>query len=360
VAKYLGILLGPGASLLQWAPVSAKVLVRAADACFSGSGAVAKMRHFRLHGTTTVLYKAQFASLDAGLRQAYRKAEQRLTGSPWMALPPDLLHSLVALGLPAELPNIDFLTTAAQLRVVASSTTFWPSLAEIGHAMDSDEVLLHPPLTEWYQRSLLYTLRDTWMRHNSMPAIKLILCTKPRHLHQRLCFKHLAGESGLPKALHVLERRFSNCAMSEIDVQASLATLRTVLRSSLPSSCKFALLRTVCNAWNTTARYHQPVAGCLFGCAPPAEDRLVHYLACPCISPSALQLLDIDVALLLPAPLSALFSRLSNPLLRLKTMLFIDAIFFTYNATKFGGGASASAILAGRVKVMTRRTTRTV
>jgi hypothetical protein len=359
-AKYLGILLGPGAAISQWDPVASKVLVRAADACFSGSGIMAKIRHFRLHGTTTVLFKAQFAPLDSAMRQAYRKAEQRLTGSPWMALPPDLLHALTALGLPAELPDIEILTTAAQLRVVASSTTFWNCLGEIGRAMASDEVLLHPPLTDWYERSMLFILRDNWMKHNSLPAIRLILHTKPRQLHQRLCYKHIAGESGLLRAHRVLMRRFMAHGFSETSAQSSFATLCSILLSSLPSCSKFALLRTVCNAWNTTSRYHQPVAGCLFGCPPPADDRLTHYIACPCIAAAASRLLGIDVALLRPSPLHSLFLLLLPPATRLKTMIFIDGVFFTYNSIKLGGGASATAVLASRVKDMTRRTARHV
>lgn len=214
---------------------------------------------------------------------------------------------------------------------------------------------MHPPLTAWYKQSMMYTLRDTWLRHNGVPAIRLILRDKPRHLHQRLVYNHFSGDGGLLKALNVVARRFSKTGMSENDVQTSLAVLRSVLLSPLPSSCKLALLRTVCNAWNTTTRYHQPAAGCLFGCPPPADDRMFHYLACPCIAATALRLLDLDVALIRPAPLLLLFSRLSNPALRLKTVLFVDGVFFTYNASKFGGGAAASAILAGRVKVMTRR-----
>jgi hypothetical protein len=355
-AKYLGVLLGPGAANRQWDPVASKVLVRAADACFSGAGVVAKLRHFRLHGTTTVLFKAQFAPLNGTMRQAYRKAEQRLTGSPWMALPPDLLHSLVALGLPAELPDIGLLTIAAQLRVVASSATFWPCFTEIEMAMNSDDVILHPPLTDWYKDSSLYLLRDNWMTHCGCPTTRMILTSKPRQMHQRLCYKHLAGAKGLAKAHCVLTRRLSKNGFAESAVQPALATLCSLLRSTLPACCKFALIRTVCNAWNTTARYHQPVAGCQFGCPPPADDRMFHYLACPCIAAAASRLLGLDVALLSPAPLPSLFFRLFHPLIRLKTMLFIDGVFFTYNSIKNGAGASASAIFAGRVKDMARRT----
>jgi hypothetical protein len=355
-AKYLGVLLGPGAAAKQWEPVACKVLVRAADACFTSSGIVAKLRHFRLHGTSTVMFKAQFVPLNGTMRHAYRKAEQRLTGSPWMALPPDLLHALVALGLPAELPDIDTLATAAQLRVVASSGSFWACLAEVEAALNSDDALMNPPLKEWYFDSILFRLRDTWKLHCGCPTVKLILTSKPKQIYQKLFYKYLSGDGRLRKARCVFERRLYANGFAENAVQPALASLCSLLLSPLPACCKFALIRTVCNAWNTTARYHLPVAGCLFGCLPPGDDRMVHYLACPCIAASAARLLGIDVASLGPSPLSSLFFRLFHPLIRLKTMLFIDGVFFTYNSIKNGASASASAVFAGRVKDMTRRT----
>jgi exonuclease III len=355
LAKYLGMLIGPGAADAQWTPVASKVLVRAADASHAGIGIAAKLRHFRLHGTTTVMYKAQFASLSGELRLAYRKAEQRLTGSPWMALPPDLLHSLRALGLPAELPNIEILTEAAQLRIVSSSVTFWACQDEILKAMNSDEVLLHPPLSAWYERSILYQLRATWRKHNQFGGIVKTLEAKPRDRHQRLLYLHLLGTDGLLKAHIVLRRRLASCGFDAEALEPAFQTLCTVLLSPLPASCKFALIRTVCNAWNTTARYHQPVAGCLWGCASPAEDRLKHYLACPQIAASASLLLSINVPSLGASPLPALFVLLNNLATRLSTAIFLDAVFFTYNAFKLGGSARASAIFAGRVKDMRRR-----
>jgi hypothetical protein len=49
-AKYLGILVGPAADLQQWAPVEHKVLSRAAEASFCGSGLLDKIIHFKMHG----------------------------------------------------------------------------------------------------------------------------------------------------------------------------------------------------------------------------------------------------------------------------------------------------------------------
>ena len=205
---------------------------------------------------------------------------------------------------------------------------------------------------------MLYHLRTVWRRHCGVPEIRNILKTKPRQLHQRLFYRHLAEGCGTSNAHRVLKRRLLANGFTETDVQSALDSLCSILLSALPACSKFALIRTVCNAWNTTARFHQPVAGCLFGCPPPADDRMSHYLACPCIAATAQRLLAIDVSLLRASPLPSLFLLLLPPQARLKTMIFVDGFFFTYNAVKFGGAASAPAVLSGRVKVMTRRTAR--
>jgi hypothetical protein len=354
-AKYLGLMLGPGATDHQWTMLASKVLVRAADANFAAHGIAAKLLHFRIHGTSTVLFKAQFAPLTPLMRQAYRKAEQRLTGSPWMALPPDLLHSLRSLGLPAELPDIDTLALAAQLRVTASSATFWASIACIEEALSSDEVLLHPPLTDWHGRSILYHLRRVWNIHTQLDPMMAIFRTKPRQTHQSCIYKLLRGSCGILSGKKVLARRLCSVGFTVDSVEAALATLCTVLSSSCLPSSKFALLRTVCNAWNTSARYHQPVACCLFGCASPAEDRMIHYISCPCLAAPALSLLGICFPSSLRSPVPWLFSMLSQSAYRTRALLFIDALFFIYNVSKFGSACAPPLVFAGRVKHTAKR-----
>jgi hypothetical protein len=354
-AKYLGLMLGPGATDHQWTHVASKVLVRAADANFAAHGIAAKLRHFRLHGTSTVLYKAQFAPLTPCMRQAYRKAEQRLTGSPWMAMPPDLLHSLRSLGLPAELPDIDTLALAAQLRVTASSATFWASIDCIEEALSSDEVLLHLPLSGWHDRSILYHLRRVWNIHTQLDPMMEIFRTMPRRTHQSSIYKLLRGSCEISSGKKVLARRLCSVGFTVDSVEAALATLCTVLSSKCLPSAKYALLRTVCNAWNTSARYHQPVACCLFGCPSPAEDRMSHYITCPCLASPALSLLGICFPPLLLLPVPWLFCMLSQPSYRTRTLLFIDALFFSYNVSKFGSACAPPLIFAGRVKDTARR-----
>jgi hypothetical protein len=355
-AKYLGIWVGPAASSLQWAPVEHKVLSRAAEAAYCGSGLFDRILHFRIHGVSTVLWKAQFADPSATMMTAYRKAEQRLTAAPWMALAPDLLHSLGALGLPTSLVDIQILATAAKLRLVASSSCFWDAVQTVDRALASDDALMVMPLRGWYQTGILGTLRRTWRAHHLLDGVSSIL-RKPDAAHlQRDIYRALVSPTGTVRALSVLRRRVSYWKFDEPEALLVFNTLCTVMASRLPSPIRLAVLRTVCNAWNTTSRFHQPVGACIFGCEGPADDRLVHYLCCPAIAAPALRLFAIDPSSLLPIPILSLFALLADPAMRSAAALYVDAALFAFNSMKNGVAASAGNVFAARVRDMRRRT----
>jgi hypothetical protein len=353
-AKYLGIVFGPGASDVQWATVEHKVLARSAEASFAARGLNERLRHFRMHGTSTVMYKAQFVLLAPSLLQAYRKAEQRLTAAPWMALPPDLLHGLRSVGLPVDLPDLSLLATAAKLRVVATSATFWSGIAAFEVASSSDEVILHPPLTAWYGESIMFTLKKTWDIHHQMDPVKTILLSGDRGAFQRKFYKYLAGQSISEAALLIITRRVRYWHVDDEACRVDAAVICTVLRSRLPAGLKLSVLRTVCNAWNTTSRFHQPVAACQFGCPAPADDRLAHYLCCPALARPADRLLSLDVNSLSPSPLLRLFLMLATQGTRVRAAVFIDAALFAFNGVKNGASGSPACLFAGRVKDMHR------
>jgi hypothetical protein len=355
-AKYLGIFVGPGADDLQWDSVQHKVLARAAEAAFCGSGLMDKILNFKMHGTSTVLFKAQFADLSANMLTAYRKAEQRLTAAPWMSLAPDLLHSLGALGLPVGLADIQLLATAAKLRLVASSSSFWEAARSIDAALDSDDALMVPPLRSWFSTGIIGTLLRTWRAHHLLDGVSSILRKPDQDRLQKRLYVALAKPSGTTKALCVLRRRVNYWKLSEPEADIVFKTLCTVMASRLPTPLKLSMLRTVCNAWNTSSRFHQPVGACLFGCDAPADDRLLHYLCCPAVARPALRLLSLDSRPLAPSPLFPLFAMLASPATRSATALYIDATLFAFNSLRNGAPASAGHIFAARVKDIRRRT----
>jgi hypothetical protein len=355
-AKYLGIVFGPGADLIQWSPVEHKVLARAAEASFVGFGLIDRMVHFKMHGTSTVMFKAQFSDLSSSMRSAYRKAEQRLTAAPWMSLAPDLLHSFVALGMPVGLADIQLLATAAKLRLVASSSSFWEAASAIDSALASDEALMVPPLRAWYESGIVATLRRTWHVHHLLDGVSSILRKPGADQLQKRLFLALAKPAGTFKAMTVLRRRVQYWQLSIPEADLVLSTLCTVLASRLPASLKLAVMRTVCNAWNTTSRFHLPLGACVFGCEAPADDRMLHYLCCPAVARQALRMLRLDTSMFYPAPLVPLFGLLALPAQRSAAALYIDATLHAFNAKRHGELASAGHLFAARVKDLWRRT----
>ncbi len=112
------------------------------------------------------------------------------------------------------------------------------------------------------------------------------------------------------RALQVLRRRLPHWGVNSDEINESVGTLGALLSFPLPSCIKFAVLRTVCNAWNTTARYQQPIGACIFGCLALAKYRLPHYLACPVmVRVVVLRILDLDVPAHLGSPLLLLLLR---------------------------------------------------
>jgi hypothetical protein len=331
-------------------------LARAAEASFVGFGLIDRIVYFKMHGTSTVMFKAQFSDLSASMKNAYRKAEQRLTAAPWMSLAPDLLHSFVALGLPAGLADIQVLATAAKLRLVASSSSFWEAAGAIDAALDSDDALMVPPLRPWYESGIVATLRRTWRLHHLLDGVSSILRKPAADQLQKRLVLALAKPAGTFKAMTVLRRRVQYWKLSMPEAALVLSTLCSVLASRLPAPLKLAILRTVCNAWNTTSRFHQPLGACVFGCEAPADDRVLHYLCCPAVARQALRILCIDTRPFYPAPLVPLFDLLASPAQRSATALYIDATLYAFNAKRFGAPASAGHIFAARVKDLWRRT----
>ncbi len=110
---------------------------------------------------------------------------------------------------------------------------------------------------------------------------------------QKGLYKALMKQAGVTRANMVIYRRIRYWNFSEQDATHVFATLTSFVLSRLPSSQKISVLRTICNAWNTTSRFHQPVGTCMFGCEAPADDRMQHYLCCLAIARPALRLLGL-------------------------------------------------------------------
>jgi hypothetical protein len=72
-----------------------------------------------------------------------------------------------------------------------------------------------------------------------------------------------------------------NCSTLPADIVIDTLTKRLqLLFASLHYTVAMASIRTVCNAWNTAARFHSEPKPCCF-CGLPGGDDVVHFASCP-------------------------------------------------------------------------------
>ena len=76
------------------------------------------------------------------LCKAYVKCEQRIPACPWNAVPEQVMHNLKCIGMRVELPHLETLAVAAQVRLVASLPCFWGLHSQACSALDSGDCIL--------------------------------------------------------------------------------------------------------------------------------------------------------------------------------------------------------------------------
>ena len=90
--------------------------------------------------------------------------------------------------------------------------------------------------------------------------------------------------AGMPTALAIVVRRLQNLLPAETgaDIRRRTAHLLPRLTRLLPPALRFSLLRSMCNAWPTSARMQSTRKACHL-CAAVDGDSLRHYAVCPAV-----------------------------------------------------------------------------
>ena len=160
--KYLGIYLGPESSNIPWEAVAVKLLTRAGEIKLAARGLMARAYMFNIYANSLAIYKGQFALPSPGFIKIHRRAEQRITAAPWMAIPPVVLRNLDLFSLPITLKDPRVQARAFHVRMVAQSPVFWRVHAQVMKVFNSDDACLCPPLRQWHDESIIFTLERNW------------------------------------------------------------------------------------------------------------------------------------------------------------------------------------------------------
>ena len=255
--KYLGVFVGAGAGDVQWSDLPAKVGERTAQIRAQHSGLVFSLLVFRVYVTSLLQYKAQFLCPCVALCKAYVKCEQHILACPWNAMPEQVHHNLKCLGMRVELPHLETLARAAQVRLVASLPCFWDLHSQACRALDSDDCILGFLGGGWHLGTSLFRLAASWRAAHSMRGVPEAPASEKPRATQGLVYVALRG--GLSEAqLQKLDERLTKL-LGQAGSFGMVGPLVEELGSKsqlAPLAARASVIKTVCNAWITSSRMH--------------------------------------------------------------------------------------------------------
>jgi hypothetical protein len=154
--KHLGVMVGPGATVVRWVGALARFLDRACCVKAAGGGLSESVRMYGALAVSTLQYLAQFCSPPAAVRKIEARAIARITSSPLYAFPISLGSGLQELGLRPGFTHIEAMSSAAQLRAIAASQHMHTIVALTNTAADGvdDEAFLHDRWSSWRASAL--------------------------------------------------------------------------------------------------------------------------------------------------------------------------------------------------------------
>ena len=190
-AKYLGVVLGPGALGHLWDGLECRFLTRAGEVRASDRGFTTKVRLFSTYCTSMLSHRLQFTPPTKSLRALYTKGAQRILAAPWQAIPHSLLTRLKDLKFPFEVTDIERLSLALRARLAASSSSLRPAGLLLDQIEDSDDRLLRPAFSDWRCRSMCHYLQEAY--DHMLLLVSLLFCdfSKASFLEDFLAFLHL-------------------------------------------------------------------------------------------------------------------------------------------------------------------------
>ena len=303
-------------------------------------------------------YKAQFLSPSGDLCKAYVKCEQRVLACPWNAVPEQVLHNLKCVGTRVELPHLETLARAAQVRLVASLPCFWDLHSQACGALDSDDCILGFLGGGWHLGTSLFKLAATWRTAHPIRGVTEALASDKPKAVQRLVYAALRGELPMTQLKRKFGERLAKL-FGRVGAVGMVLPLIEELGSKAqlaPLTVRASVVKTVCNAWITSSRMHFAAVGCRFGCGSEGSDSMKHYLNCVHVRSAARRYLEVPPVRSDDDNMRALLGTVDkSSRVCLNDFLLIDACFFANNLVRNSPDVSVRAAASARIKSLWTR-----
>ena len=295
-AKYLGLILGPGAGDDSWTAPLAKMLDRAQLWGALGPGVFHTCAAFQVFVASVVMFVAQLRPLPATFSAAETKACSKLFPGPREWASAEFLIQLRDLGFPCELMDIRCASIAAKARVCHYEDAQQGGLRvrrrarQLRHRMHCTlRELLPASIERWLESNTLFVLEAAEERVHELELAQNLPCTRTATQEARQQMKttwqaerNKALLAGRPRApVDVFMRRRLDHWDIDVVPGARVQRFRSrmeAVSAFVPPCVLAAALRTAFNGWVTTRRFQQN-GRCAFGCAR-GVDSINHYAHC--------------------------------------------------------------------------------
>ena len=192
-AKYLGVLLGPGAAFLQFEDVGTKFRKRVSHVGTLGLPQCSSVVAYHIFCLSILRHKMQIAPLDKYIRSLEAPAIARILSAPMHAFPKLVAGNFADITGSKSVQLFDIVAWASSARVALGSAELDRHEERSRVYMDSDDVLLVPRTPAW-TGSCTQHLLDTRLR--ILPLRPALSGVSPRGLQHHILQALLRREDG--------------------------------------------------------------------------------------------------------------------------------------------------------------------
>jgi hypothetical protein len=297
-AVYLGATIGPDAAAHRGLKMIETSRIRTLDIKQLGLGLLSNAKAFNSRVLPLASYQGQFYLHNKMTSEAFKWSVQMLFGGPWQAVPYSALLRLKDCGNPFEFVDAHYANKAAMFRCSFRNDSY--SAAAIRDAAEpTDDEIMAGRSDPWLRSTVFYQLRavrrsvEGQFPHEMHDILSrpLLSRTIQREVHSLLRQAH-DGTS----VIETLRRRIAYWGISAATALNDLENARRAMESikhilgSLHYTCGMAFIRTLCNGWCTSARFHSALPRACCFCGLPSGDDLRHFAGCA----SVVALLDAN------------------------------------------------------------------
>jgi len=325
MGKYLGMYIGPGVlPETNWESPSRKFEERVSQIASSGLPAALIPYQFVSKAVSVLGYIGQLLGPPAKFKAFELRMAAKVFGFATNSVSTNEIYNLNFYGGPSlSRPSLHLHScrVRACLKTFTGFVNMHNKLAhEYVDATFFNKLFPGASVPEGWNTTALCT--NLWNMYqgnvsdDDFPELGNIVCK-----HRQLCRTNPRHGSGLQKKVAkdlrecvpnswvtLQRRRFSTLGIPPtFSLPCDLPKYLIRTSKGLPPQVRMIALKTWCNSWATTERYHEEVQlECVFGCG--GSDNLAHYLICDVLWTLLIGILDPRISILCPDVLPGLLS----------------------------------------------------